>query len=302
MKLQQLEVLVAVVEQGGIRAGARELNLSQAAVTKSMRLLEDEAGVPLLVRKARGVSLTEPGQRLLARAQLISRQVALAHDEFRQAAGVDQGTVRVGVTPMLTLTALGPAFDWFRRRYSQVAVEIGEGLMARVLPRLRDGSLDLAAVAADVGEVQDDEFRTVRLRSAAQRIVVREGHPVLAGPTARALVACEWVLTQPVGGGRQPRLEAMFALAGVTPPARVVVCETLAALAILRHSDAVGVVPEPLLGQPECRGLVAVPHAPLHPSDVELLLLMPREVPLTPAAEYFAHCLQSVANAEAAPA
>ena len=158
MKLQQLEVLLAVVEHGGIRAAARHLHLSQAALTKSLRLLEAEAGVALLVRKASGVGLTEAGTRLLLRARLISRQVALAREELQQAAGDDQGTVRLGVTPFLTLTALGPAFDWFRSRYPQVQVQVIEGLMARVLPRLREGSLDIAAVAADSGEIQEDGF------------------------------------------------------------------------------------------------------------------------------------------------
>lgn len=115
MKLQQLEVLVAVAENGGIRAASRHLNLSQAAVTKAMRLLEQEAGVPLLIRKARGITLTEPGQRLLARARVVSRQVSLAREDLRQSQGEDFGSVRVGVTPFLTFTALGPAFNWFRQ-------------------------------------------------------------------------------------------------------------------------------------------------------------------------------------------
>ena len=58
MKLQQLQVLVAVIDHGGIRAAARQLHLSQAAITKSMRSLEESAGTPLLVRKSRGVGLT----------------------------------------------------------------------------------------------------------------------------------------------------------------------------------------------------------------------------------------------------
>lgn len=299
MKLQQFEVLLQVVEQGGIRAAARQLHLSQAAVTKSMRLLEDEAGVPLLIRKSRGIALTQAGQRLLARARLISRQVALAQDELRQSSGEDAGTVRIGVTPFLTLTALGPAFDWFRRRYRKVEVQIIEGLMARVVPGLRDGTLDIAAVAADIGELRGDEFRSRRILRAPQRIVVRAGHPALTEPTARSLAEFEWVLTQPLAGGLPPQLAAMFAAAGVAPPARVVLCETLAAMTILRHSDAVSVMPEPLLGHPESRGLVAIAGAPLQPSDIELLLLTHPEVPLTPAAAYFEHCLASVCAGQA---
>ena len=296
MKLQQFEVLVTVVEQGGIRAAARHLFISQAAVTKSMRVLEDEAGVPLLIRKARGVALTAAGARLLARARVISRQVALAREELRQSAGEDFGTLRIGITPFLTLTMLGQAFRWFRERYENVEIELIEGLMTRVVPRLRDGTLDIAAVAADVGEITGDEFRSQRLLQAPQRIVVREGHPVLADPNARSLCALEWVLTQPISAGKQPRIDAMFALAGVNPPTRVILCDALPAMTMLRNSDAVGIFPEPLLGHPETRGIVAIENAPLHPCDIELLLLTQPDVPLTPATEFFIHCLSAVSS------
>ena len=51
-------------------------------------------------------------------------------------------------------------------------------------------------------------------------------------------------------GGVQPRTEAMFVLAGVAPPSRVIQCDALAAMSILRHSDVVGIMPRPLLGHP----------------------------------------------------
>ena len=297
MKLQQLEVFVAVVEHGGIRAAARHINVSQAAVTKSMRLLEQQAGVPLLLRKARGIGVTDAGTRLLARARVVSRQISLAREELRQSSGEDFGTLRVGVTPFLTLTKLGQAFSWFRQRYKNVEVQFIEGLMARVLPRLRDGTLDIAAVAADVGEIQDDEFNRRRILQAPQRIVVRAGHPVLVDPSARALCALEWVMTQPLSGGQSSRTDAMFALAGVAPPSQVILCDSLAAMTILRNSDAVSIFPEPLLGHPETRGIVAINDAPLRPCDIELLVLTQPDVPLTPAAEFFAHCLSSVSQA-----
>lgn len=298
MKLQQLQVLVDVIEYGGIRAAARHRHLSQAAVTKSMRLLEEEAGVPLLRRGSRGALPTEAGERLLARARAITRQVELATEELRQAAGEDHGSVRVGVTPYVTLTGLGEAFGWFRRRYRNVDVQLSEGLIARVLPRLRDGTLDLAVVAADVDEIVDDEVGRRSLLRARQRVVVRAGHPVLADPTARALTALEWVTTQRFAEGEQPRVDAMFTLAGVARPERVILAETLAALSILRHSDAVSLMPEPLLGHPETRGLVPVDPCPLTPCDIELLMLSRPDVPLTPAAEYFAHCLGEVCRAD----
>jgi LysR family transcriptional regulator of abg operon len=297
MKLQQLHVFVSVVEAGGIRAAARRLHLSQAAVTKAMRTLEEEVGQQLLLRKARGVELTQAGERLLPRARSVSRQMALAHEELRQLAGDDGGTVRVGVTPFLTLTALGPAFNWFRQRYRHVDVHVSEGLMTRVLPRLRDGSLDIAAVAVDAGEATDAEFRSEKVLLTPQCVAVRAGHPVLRAPTAQALSALEWVSTHPIGTGQAPRADAMFTLAGVAPPARVTQCDTLAAMTLLRHSDAVAVFPRPLLSHPATHDIVAVEDCPLRPCDVELLLLSRADVPLTPAAMHFAHCLTQVSQA-----
>ena len=64
-----------------------------------------------------------------------------------------------------------------------------------------------------------------------------------------------------------------------------------------RNANVVSVLPAPLLGHPETRGLVAIAQAALVPDDIELLLLTRPDVPLTPAAEFFAHCLASVVRA-----
>lgn len=100
-----------------------------------MRLLEDEAGTPLLTRGSRGAALTPPGERFLVRARAVTRQLTLALGELRQAGGEDFGTLRIGVTPILTLTSLGRAFHWFRQRCRPVQVQFIEGVVARVLTR-----------------------------------------------------------------------------------------------------------------------------------------------------------------------
>lgn len=297
MKLHQLQALVAVVDHGSIRAASRALLVSQAAVTKSLRLLEEEISTPLLVRRSRGVDLTPEGMRLLARARLITRQMELAHDDLRQARGDDHGNVRVGLTPFLTLTSLGEAFSWFRNRYRKVSVHLIEGLVGRVLPRLRDGSLDIAVVASDAGELRDNEFDSTPIRHLAQCVVAREGHPVLQNPTAAALAEYEWLFTAPSSEIARTRLDALYQHTGARAPERIVLAEALAALSLLRSSDVICVLPTPLLGLPEARGLVAVPTTELQPADIDLILLTKPDVPLTPAAAYFVHCLIETSKA-----
>ena len=290
MKLHQLQALVGVVEHGSIRAAARAMHLSQAALTKSLRQLEEDAGVALLLRQPRGVTLTPAGQRLHARAQLVSRQLALAQDELRHGLGDEDGQVRVGLTPYLMLTVLGETFRWFRKRYPRVELRLMEGLVTRVVPALRAGSWDFAIVA-DSGDVSPQEFDTTPLQNHPQALVVRAGHPVLRQPTVQRLHALEWVLPGPFAQGIDEGIAEMFARAGVGLPTQITRCDAMAAMALVRQSDAVCVMPAPLLGQPESHGLVALSLRHLQPPGVRLVLLSRPEVPLTPAAAYFARCL-----------
>ena len=294
MKLHQLQALVGVVEHGSIRAAARALHLTQAALTKSLRQLEEDHGVALLVRKASGVQLTEAGQRLHARARLVSRQLELAREELQQAQGQAGGLVRVGLTPYLMLGALGEAFRWFRKRYPQVGLRVVEGLVARVVPGLRDGSMDFAVVA-DSGDVGTNEFDRVPVLADAQKLVVRNGHPVLLQPTPARLTALEWVLPGPHAEGLDEGLGHMFAQARVAPPALVTRCDAMAAMALVRQSDAVSIMPAPLLAQPESHGLVELSLRSLQPPPIELVQLAPAGVPLSPAADYLARCIRDAA-------
>lgn len=290
MKLHQLQALVAVQEHGGIRAAARAIHLTQAALTKSLRQLEDSHGVALFVRKASGVQLTPAGQGLLTRARLVLRQIELAREELQHAQGNETGLVRVGITPYLMLTVLGEAFRWFRQRYPKVELRVVEGLVTRVVPGLRDGSLNFAIVG-DSGDLGTDEFQRVSLLTEPQKLVVRAGHPVLLHPTASKLSALEWVLPGPYANGLDTRLSQMFTQAKVSAPSLITRCDAMAAMALVRQSDAISLMPAPLLAQPEGHGLVELSLRSIRPPPIELVQLAPSEAPLGPAAAYLARCL-----------
>jgi DNA-binding transcriptional LysR family regulator len=228
------------------------------------------------------------------------RQMALAQDELQQAQGDNAGTVRVALTPYLMLTVLGEAFQWFRKRYPRIELRLSEGLVARVLPGLRDGTVDFAVVA-DSGDVTPQEFHSTRLQKEEQHLVVRSGHPVLLQPTAARLVALEWVLPGPLTHGLDDGLRAMFEQAGVAPPTLITRCDAMAAMALVRQSDAISVMPAPLLAQPEGHGLVQLSLRNLRPPAIELVLLSPPDVPLTPAAAYLARCLTDAMAAGSSP-
>ena len=295
-RLHQLRALAGVVDYGGIRAAARHLHLSQAALTKALRELEEDAGCALLVRSVRGVQPTEAGLRLLARARLIVRQIELAEQDLADDVNT-HALVRIALTPFLALGCFPHVFRTFRQRYPWVELELSEGLMSQALPRLRDGSLDWAA-AVDNGDLPMDELNTVQLADVPQHIVLREGHPARHNLTAEHFASLEWLLAGPRDSRKIRRVQHLLAQAGLNVVPRVLHSEPLAGLSMLRQTDVVGMLPAPLLGHPESRGLVAVQVAGLAPPPFKLMLLSRPDVPLSAPAAHLADCLVAALTAD----
>lgn len=116
MKLHQLQALVASADGGSIRAAARQLGLSQAAVTRALRELEQQQELPLLLRSPSGLGFTPYGKTLLAHARLVLNQLEQANNEMAGLRGLAQEQVKAAITPWLMLTVLPTAVLAFRKR------------------------------------------------------------------------------------------------------------------------------------------------------------------------------------------
>ena len=86
MKTHQLKALVALAENGSIRGAARDMGLSQSALTKTLRELETQTGAALLVRASRGTRFTPAGKVLVDHARLILTTMRRAEEEVRSGA------------------------------------------------------------------------------------------------------------------------------------------------------------------------------------------------------------------------
>jgi len=142
VKIHQLQALVASAETGSIRAAARSLGISQAAVTRALRELEGTEQLPLLIRAPAGISFTEYGKALLTHARLVLNQLEHAQNDLARLRGRAEGKLSVGVTPWITLTFLAETVLLFRERMPDIQLELFESLMAVAQPLLRAGDMD----------------------------------------------------------------------------------------------------------------------------------------------------------------
>ncbi|MBN3769047.1 MULTISPECIES: LysR family transcriptional regulator [Burkholderia] len=301
MKLHQLRALVAVARSGSIHEAARTLHLTQPAVTRSLRDLEDELGLMLVARSSSGVTLTDAGRAMLRRAELVVNEVARTEEEMAQLRENRQGRLAIGMTPLAGITVLPAAYNRFRRAMPDVQLEFVEGSPSQLVEQLKNGALDFALGAG--ADAQD--FTSVRcehLDSFPMWFAVsRKGK--LAGATSLAdLQDAEWLHTGPSTEFRA-FLAELFAQAGLPVPRRVTRCASQTLFyALAVNSDVVTAWTQLALRGEDASDTLKTLDLVGQPPARNLYLLFRDSAVLTASAEYFVRCIDEAVQAERAHA
>lgn len=124
IKMHQLRAFVSVARQGSIRAASRTMNLSQPALTKSIKELEEGLGARLFIRRRQGVTLTDCGEAFFKRASLILEELRVAQEDISQRLGGTSGRVNLGVGASIARTIMPEVVDRFHREFPDVKVRI----------------------------------------------------------------------------------------------------------------------------------------------------------------------------------
>lgn len=197
---RRLRVLRQVAESGSIVGAARALSFTPSAVSQQIAALEREVGVRLLDRGRRGVALTDAGSALVARADVILRELARAEADVRAVLDLAAGTIRIGAFPSAGTELVPNALLAFAAGHPGVDVRLFELEPEESLPRLRTGELDLVVayecdyVPLGLGEelVQETLFREPMF------VVVGKGRSRTRGPIdLRELADERWIASTP---------------------------------------------------------------------------------------------------------
>ncbi|HAF55870.1 MAG TPA: LysR family transcriptional regulator [Thauera sp.] len=287
MKDHQLKALVQVADSGSIRAAARAMSLSQSALTKALRELEEDVGAELLQRSYKGIGFTPEGNALLVRARLVLATIEKARAEIHQMRGGAGAHVKAAITPLVTATVLPRVLTAFRRAQPEAELTFHEGLLVQALPGLIEGKIDFAIALASPQDLPYEiDFEPLADTEAIP--FVRASHPLTGTEDWRAVADAEWVLNLSAGSQRM-NLVGWLETHGLPAPSRILHCSSpFLILELARRNDLIGYGPKVLITDPQVGvGLRPLPLQPLPPT-MPLGLLTLRGVPLGSAAKRLA--------------
>ncbi len=147
MEFRQLRYFVQVVEAGSFTAAATKCAVAQPSLSQQIQKLEEELGEPLLLRRPRGVSVTEAGHRVYEQATVLLQGREHLLKDFRGRETQRSGEVTLGVIPTIAPHLLGQLLVPFRAEFPAVQIRVREAQTASLIRMVVDEEVDFAVVS-----------------------------------------------------------------------------------------------------------------------------------------------------------
>lgn len=250
MELRQIHYFLEIVRCASFGQAAERLHVTQPALSKSIRNLEQSLGVTLLERHPGGVTPTEYGKLFLDYSSLISAEIERLSAEIEQMKGTGRGIVRVGAGATMMQYVIPQAVRAFVAMDNTAAVTFRQGLREDLVASLRRGEVDL--IVGSIRSAEDDEEFRREVVMHDEIVVVANGEHPLAGRAAVSLdelAQYRWVLPDNTEGERD-RLTRVLKAAGHPPPACVISTPSSNFMAtMLQGSEYLSYLPRALIQQ-----------------------------------------------------
>lgn len=276
MELRQLRYLVQIIKCGSISRAAEILHVAQPSLSLQIKNLEDELGVPLLVRHARGVLPTEFGATFAEQAELILGQAERAKDSVRSIKSSPAGRIAIGL-PLSVCR--GMALSIIRDagiHYPGLQIHIIEAMTPTLDEWIRSGRIDVALL---YNYRPFEKTLWTEVLSENLMIIVPAGSPAAAAPQLSLRQALKLPLVLP-GPSNVVRLLIEQLAAGLKLRISTMDCDSLSAIRHLVRTGFSTILPHfCFIDEIERGEVVAVPFADEPPPSWRLTLVISQRSP-----------------------
>jgi LysR family transcriptional regulator, low CO2-responsive transcriptional regulator len=214
LTLRQLRALAAVQKHRSVTSAARQLNLTQPAVTLQLRNLQALAGLPLIQRSSDGMLLTDAGREVLALSERIEAAIASCETSLDMIAGKTAGRISIGAVS--TAKYFVPfAISGFSKAYPNVDVALSIGNRQEIGMALRGYDLDIAIMGRPPVDIP---MNTHLIGDHPHVIIAPTNHRLARKPRLKLNeLANETFLTREPGSGTRGLMEQLFESGSVRP-------------------------------------------------------------------------------------
>lgn len=207
-----------------MQEASKVLHVTQPALSRAIKELEQELGTRLLVRNSRGVMLTDSGQRLLVHARHVNESLRRARQDIEDMKGQAPQQVTLGVTSAVSLQIpLQQALAEYIERHPEVKLRIVELRPPQILPLLREGSMDLALISQL--PPQSSPLQWNQLCRMPMQIVANRRNPARNARSLRELMDAQWITADALDNPLSP-LSQLFQQNGLPSPTRHIECSS----------------------------------------------------------------------------
>lgn len=259
LSLHQLDIVVRIAEAGSIRAAARQMEVSQPALSRTLRLAEEALGTRLFDRDTRHVAITPAGQELLQIARRVLRDFDNALGELGQFMQGHRGRISMAALPSVSAALLPAPIAAFRRQYPQVEFTLREMAADALLDAVEQGQVDFGLGTRPAPQrplkyrhLRDDPM--VLLCHKDDPLALRESLPwsVFAGRDYLAVAP---------GSSIRQTVDAVFLRKRLAVSPAFEAPSVASCCALARAALGVAALPKLALGMVDMQGLAAVPLA-----------------------------------------
>lgn len=292
MELRQLRYFVAVAEDSNFSRAATRLYISQPALSRQIKNLEDELGSTLFLRQADGLKLTEAGYFFLEQAKEILKQsqttIEILQSRYKQ---VEQ-PLRIGYIPSTLKSILGDALNRFGPVYPQIPLRLKEMCPTEQVKALREGTIDIAFIGNAPSELEA-EFEVQCVKCVPVNAVLQETHQFAdrASIQLNELSKDKFVgVSEETFPKRNEYIRDVCRRAGFTPDISISADTLGSMLALVAAGQGVALIPSEAASLPHTQ----VVFVPLSPPCFARSTAMWRKEPLNPSLKHFLKVLLEV--------
>jgi len=272
--IQQLKYFVNAVELRSVSDAAKAMSVTQPAVTKGLRKLEQELDAPLLERGPGGVRPTRFGRSFYAHARAVLKQLERGEAEILELRGDAPAELTIGTTPSFLDALMPRIIDEFGRAWPNVRLNIVKGLSPALTAQIRDGELDAAFMLLGRRDAPGGLVYEA-LGDVEIVFVARRDHPLArqAEVSATQLAAARWLLLD--SPDVHSFFDTLFRQAEVAAPEPSVLTNSMRLIrSTVAQTDRIGFLPRHMVAAELRSGLLTELNAELDAGTVDAGLLM----------------------------